>query len=202
MKEFKKQKFEGSGGIPLKQKVRLMKGTRFVSVLFIAVSILISAGIMKAANVYYDLDSSRIMVNDEQRTTDGLVVSGAAGTSLSGTGSTTATSTTLTGNASALFNTELVVGDRITVGTETRVVATITDFNTLDVTIPFTVSDSGLSMTKLPIVFGIADSTGNYATYFQGGTQSSNAIYTLPTSNATGTDYVLVSDPSGKWNGK
>lgn len=78
MKELQKQKFEKSGGNFLKPKTRLAKGTRFVSLLFIAVSILISAGIMQAANVYYDLDTSTIMVNDAQTMSLGLTVSGAA----------------------------------------------------------------------------------------------------------------------------
>lgn len=64
MKELQRQKFEGSNGTPPKPKMRLVKGTRFMSFLFIAASILISAGIMKAANVYYDLDTSKIVMTE------------------------------------------------------------------------------------------------------------------------------------------
>lgn len=65
MKELQKQNSErSSSGTPLRSKLKLAKGARFVSFLFIAVSILVSAGIMQAANVYYDLDSSKIIMSD------------------------------------------------------------------------------------------------------------------------------------------
>ncbi len=98
MKETKKQKGkEGSGGNIVKPKIKLVKGTKFVSILFIAVSILISAGIMKAANVYFNLDNSTIMVDEWQTMSKGLTVAGgtinlnnnsAANTTNIGTGTT------------------------------------------------------------------------------------------------------------------
>jgi len=74
MKELQKQRIEGSGGKLFKPKTKLVKGTKFVSFLFIAASILISAGFMQAANVYYDLDSSTIMVTEKQTMSGDLTV--------------------------------------------------------------------------------------------------------------------------------
>jgi hypothetical protein len=49
------------------KKLKLVKGTRFTSFLFIAVSLLISAGIIWGANMYYDIDAGKVMVNEVQR---------------------------------------------------------------------------------------------------------------------------------------
>jgi hypothetical protein len=49
------------------KKLKLVKGTRFTSFLFIAVSLLISAGIIWGANMYYDIDAGKIIVNETQR---------------------------------------------------------------------------------------------------------------------------------------
>ena len=49
----------------LKPKINLVKGTRFTSFLFLAFSILIAAGILMAANMYYDLDNNRIFTEEE-----------------------------------------------------------------------------------------------------------------------------------------
>jgi len=87
-------------------------------------TILITASIMYAANVYYDLDTQTIMVNDAQQMSKGLVVSGAATSALSGHVDIDGT-TAVTGNNGTLFTKELVKGDRITIGTETRTVTAI-----------------------------------------------------------------------------
>jgi hypothetical protein len=50
-------------------ELRLVRGTRLTSFLFIAVSIAIAAGILFAANIYYDIDTGKIMVNEVQRVT-------------------------------------------------------------------------------------------------------------------------------------
>jgi hypothetical protein len=56
----------------LKPKLKLVKGTRFVSFLFIGCSILIAAGILFAANMYYNIDTGEIVMEEIQRTT-GLI---------------------------------------------------------------------------------------------------------------------------------
>jgi len=47
-------------------KLKLVKGTRFISLAFISVSILIAAGVLWAANTYYDIDLQKIVVNEVQ----------------------------------------------------------------------------------------------------------------------------------------
>ena len=55
-----------------KSKLKLLKGTRFVSFLFIGCSILVAAGILFAANIYYNIDTGEIVMEEIQRTT-GLI---------------------------------------------------------------------------------------------------------------------------------
>lgn len=52
-----------------KPKLKLVKGTRFVSFLFIGCSILIAAGILFAANMYYNIDTGEIVMEEIQRMT-------------------------------------------------------------------------------------------------------------------------------------
>ena len=47
-------------------KLKLIKGTRLISLAFISVSILIAAGVLFAANMYYDIDSQKIIVEEVQ----------------------------------------------------------------------------------------------------------------------------------------
>ena len=67
-----------------KPRIRLMKGTRFISFLFIGMSILIAAGILFAANLYYNMDTGEIVMEEIQRVTQvirataGLIVGGSA----------------------------------------------------------------------------------------------------------------------------
>lgn len=66
----------------LKSKLKLVKGTRFVSFAFIGCSILIAAGILFAANMYYNIDTQEVVVGQVQRVTGylratvGLIVGG------------------------------------------------------------------------------------------------------------------------------
>ena len=68
--------------------MKLVKGTRFVSFLFIGCSILIAAGILFAANMYYNIDTGEIVMEHIQRTTGltraigGLIVGGTATSTL------------------------------------------------------------------------------------------------------------------------
>ena len=51
----------------LKPKIKLEKGTRLVSILFIGTSVLIAAGILWGANVYYNIDLGKVIVEETQR---------------------------------------------------------------------------------------------------------------------------------------
>ncbi len=48
-------------------KLKISKGARFTSFLFIAASILIAAGIIWGADMYYDIDAGKVIVNETQR---------------------------------------------------------------------------------------------------------------------------------------
>ena len=78
MKKLQKERLEKGGGNLPRQKIKLSRRTKIVSFIFSVMTILTTAGIMQAANVYYDLDTSTIMVNDAQTMSLGLTVSGAA----------------------------------------------------------------------------------------------------------------------------
>jgi len=71
----------------LKPRLKLEPGTRATSFLFIATSIAIAAGILIAANMYYNIDTGEIIVEEAQRVTQilravgGLVVGGTSLTS-------------------------------------------------------------------------------------------------------------------------
>lgn len=66
----------------LKPKIKLAKGTRLTSLLFIAASIIIAAGFLFAANIYYNMDTGEVVMEEIQRVTQvirataGLVVGG------------------------------------------------------------------------------------------------------------------------------
>jgi hypothetical protein len=65
-------------------RLKLVKGTRFQSFLFIALSLGIAAGILFGANIYYNLDTGEIVMQEIQRVTSviratgGLIVGGTA----------------------------------------------------------------------------------------------------------------------------
>lgn len=66
----------------LKPRIKLIPGTRLTSFLFIAVSILIAAGILMGANIYYNIDTGEIVmeqinrITQVMRATGGLIVGG------------------------------------------------------------------------------------------------------------------------------
>lgn len=60
-----------------KPKLKFVRGTRFVSFLFIGISILIGAGILWAANLYYNIDTGQIVMEEVQNVTKDLIISGA-----------------------------------------------------------------------------------------------------------------------------
>jgi len=63
-----------------KPKLKLVKGTRFTSLLFITVSLLIAAGILFAANVYFDIDTGRLIVEEVTRILQRLEIHAPPGT--------------------------------------------------------------------------------------------------------------------------
>jgi hypothetical protein len=79
-----KEKIKGMS----KPRLKLVKGTRATSFLFIATSIVIAAGILLAANMYYNIDTGEVVVEEIQRVTQlmrataGLVVGGTSTTTL------------------------------------------------------------------------------------------------------------------------
>ncbi len=67
-----------------KSRIKLAYGTRLVSFLFIACSIAIAGGVLFAANMYYNIDTQEVVMEQIQRVTQviratgGLIVGGAA----------------------------------------------------------------------------------------------------------------------------
>lgn len=67
-----------------KPRLKLIRGTRLTSFLFIGTSIVIAAGILFAANIYYNLDTGEIVMEHVERVTQivrataGLIVGGGA----------------------------------------------------------------------------------------------------------------------------
>ena len=68
----------------IKPKLEFLKGTKFLSFLFIAFSLLIAAGILWGANMYFNIDTGEVVVEEIQRITGvlrataGLIVGGSA----------------------------------------------------------------------------------------------------------------------------
>jgi hypothetical protein len=68
----------------LKPKIKLVPGTRLTSFLFIALSVIIAAGILIAANMYYNIDTGEVIIEQINRVTQliratgGLIVGGGA----------------------------------------------------------------------------------------------------------------------------
>ena len=61
----------------LKPRLKLIRGARFTSFLFIGSSVLIAAGILWAANLYYNIDTGQIVMEEVQNVTKDLIISGA-----------------------------------------------------------------------------------------------------------------------------
>jgi hypothetical protein len=67
-----------------KSRLKLLRGTRFISFLFIGTSILIGAGMLWAASVYYNIDTAEVVMEEVQRVTGvlrataGVIVGGTA----------------------------------------------------------------------------------------------------------------------------
>jgi len=67
-----------------KPRIKLVPGTRLTSLLFIGLSVIIAAGILIAANIYYNIDTGEIVMEQINRVTQviratgGLIVGGSA----------------------------------------------------------------------------------------------------------------------------
>lgn len=67
-----------------KSKLKLLRGTRFISFLFIGCSVLIAAGVLWGASVYYNIDTNEVVMEEIQRVTGvlrataSLIVAGTA----------------------------------------------------------------------------------------------------------------------------
>ena len=89
-------------------KIQLAKGTRLVSLAFIGLSIIIAAGILFAANMYYNIDTGEVVLEEIQRVTQ--VVRATAGLIVGGSDTqnpTTGYDLEVVGNA--LFDADLVL---------------------------------------------------------------------------------------------
>jgi len=60
------------------KKLKLVKGTRLVSFLFIATSVLIGAAFLFAANIYYNIDTGEVIMEEIQRVTNVIRATGGA----------------------------------------------------------------------------------------------------------------------------
>lgn len=139
--------------------LKLMKGTRLISFLFIAVSMLVAAGVLMAANIYYDIDTGEIVTEDAQKATSGVTVTG-GGFEVSGgnvTFSTTGTinqtgsgQVTFSGNVDATSGLD-VTGSNFTVGGSNFTVApgsgNTSIAGTLDVTGDFAINTDKFTVT-------------------------------------------------------
>ncbi|MDI6641981.1 MAG: hypothetical protein QME68_06705, partial [Elusimicrobiota bacterium] len=67
-------------GLLTRPKLKLVRGTRLTSALFIGVSALVAAGILWAANMYYDIDTGKIVVEEVQRMLRKVEINAPAGT--------------------------------------------------------------------------------------------------------------------------
>lgn len=71
-------------------KLKLVRGTRFISFLFIGTSVLIAGAVLFAANMYYNIDTSEVVMEEVQRVTG--VLRATAGVIVGGTASQDPTS--------------------------------------------------------------------------------------------------------------
>jgi hypothetical protein len=153
-----------------KPRLKLVRGTRLTSFLMIAVSMLIAAGILFAANIYYDIDTGEVVVEEIQRVTNtirataGLIVGGTA-----------------TQNPTAGYVFEAVG--------QTRLATTTVATGTLELT---------AANQELRFTGGIANYYVGFKANTSA-TSGQAITYTLPAAPPDPTNYVLTSNPSGVW---
>ena len=197
MKRLQKERFEEIGGNFPKQKNKMSKRTRVITFIFSVITILTTAGIMQAADVYYDLDTLTIMTTQKQIMSGDLTIS--SGNVLFNTNGTITQGAgggqvTFVGNLDATGGLD-VSGANFTVGG---------GYGSTGVTI----SDAGViqadgaihtdSNVTINGTLGIQESAGaTFYTYLQGGDQAADVTYTLPIALPSSSGYSLVSTDGG-----
>jgi hypothetical protein len=151
-------------------RLKLEKGTRFVSFLFIAVSIAISGLILWAANMYYNIDTGEVVVDEFQRVTN--ILRATAGLIVGGTA---------TQNPSAGYVFEVVGSSKL---------ASTTLATTTIATGPLTLSAANQELR-------FTGGTSYYVGIKAPTSLSTTSVYTLPANYPGGTGYILTSDTSG-----
>jgi len=154
----------------LKPKIEMLKGTRFVSFLFIGLSILIAAGIMLGASIYYNIDTGEVVMEEIQRVTG--VLRATAGAIVGGTASQ---------NPSTGYAFEVVGSAKLA----TTTIAT----GTLELT---------AANQELRFTGGIANYYVGFKANTSA-TSGQAIMYTLPAAPPDANNYVLTSNPSGVW---
>ena len=154
-------------------KLEFLRGTRFVSFLFIGCSILIAAGILWAANMYYNIDTGEVVTEEIQRVTG--VLRATASVIVGGTATQDPT-------AGYAFE---VVG-------QTKLATTTVATGTLELTaanqlLKFT---GGISGYYAGFMAATSATSGQAITY------------TLPAAKPTSANYVLTSSEAGVWEWK
>ncbi|MCK5476186.1 MAG: hypothetical protein KAI71_06435 [Candidatus Pacebacteria bacterium] len=174
MKKLRKEKSEGIRGNPPRVKMKMSKRTRIVTFVFSVITILTTAGIMQAANVYYDLDTSTIVMNE-------IINQTGAG------------QVTFSGNVDTTGGLD-VSGANFTVGGGYGTTGvTISDAGVIQ-------ADGAIhtdSNVSLDGTLGIRESVGAFYTYLQGGDQIADVTYTLPIALPGASGYSLVSTNTG-----
>jgi len=151
-------------------RLKLEKGTRFVSFLFIAVSIAISGLVLWAANMYYNIDTGEVVVEEFQRVTN--ILRATAGLIVGGTA---------TQNPSAGYVFEVVGSSKL---------ASTTLATTTIATGPLTLSAANQELR-------FTGGTSYYVGIKAPTTLSTTSVYTLPANYPANTGYILTSDTSG-----
>lgn len=157
----------------IKPRLKLVKGTRFTSFLFIAISVLIAAGILLAANMYYNIDTGEVVTEEIQRVTG--ILRATAGAIVGGTA---------TQNPTPGFGFEVVTSTRLATTTVAAGPLELTAANQL---LKFTGGISGYYVGFQANTSSIPDQA---------------ITYTFPAAKPTSENYVLTSDSTGKWEWK
>ena len=157
---------------PLKRffqpKLKLVRGTKFVSFLFIGASILIAAGVLWGASVYYNIDTGEVVMEEIQRVTG--VIRATAGVVVGGTA---------TQDPTAGYVFEVIGSSRFATTTFATGTVEITAANQL-----------------LKFTGGVADYYVGFKANTTA-TSGQSITYTLPAAKPDVTNYVLTSGTDG-----
>jgi len=154
-----------------KPRLKFVRGTRFLSVAFILISMIIAAGVLFAANVYYNLDTGEVVTEEIQRVTQliratgGLIAGGSAADTLG------------TGIKLEVSGGKFVVGTTTAFRVESDGKTYIGATTSLDNTLSFTGASDGDIGFKTPASVGT--STAKYYLLPQHGTTPPSADYVL-----------------------